>query len=107
MSSEFAEQPSQTEIDSTPEVPKKKRMRVRKRLDPRKWALSQGIHNPLLYRSLKAIYADRSVHGLRRHQIKMLKKINDDQGEISRLGELRQRTKEERLMPVVAVQTIE
>jgi hypothetical protein len=99
---------TQSQIDeslSTEIAPKKKRFRMKKKVDPRKWLLSQGYHEPLLYRSLKSIYADAATHGLRRHQIKTLKKLSDQENAVaSRLGELRQRTKEERLIPVISTQ---
>jgi hypothetical protein len=91
-----------TEVLRMQENVKKKRQRKpRPRLDPLKYELLQGVFEPLRYRSLRHIFADRSKHGLRRHQIKHLKELsNRIPEEASRLGKLRLRSKKERRLQV-------
>lgn len=80
---------------------KKRQRKPRPRLDPLKYELLQGDFPVLQYKSLRHIYADRSTHGLRRHQIKSLKVIMRENSEQpSRLGSLRLRTKKERQIKI-------
>ncbi len=94
-----------------PQEKKRKPRKPRAKLDPRKYELCQGEFEPILYKNLRQIYGDSASHGLRRHQIRLLKKSNDKNPNTwSRLGKLRLLSKLERKKSVtsnVEIQTTE
>lgn len=94
------------ELEHSSEIVKTSRKRTKYVVDRHKWELKQGSHEPLFYKSLKDIFADRKTHGLYRNQVKSMLKTDlksDSQEKSPRLGYLRLRPRKERLKKVSAV----